>query len=55
MLPEVLDTGLFACAMPLAASVLLFGIYSVIRTESALERSARAAFVSDQSATADAQ
>ncbi len=42
MLLEVIDTGLLAWAMPLAASVLLFGIYSVVKAETNLYRNTQA-------------
>ncbi|XYK81445.1 MAG: hypothetical protein ROO70_04325 [Labrenzia sp.] len=41
MLYDVIDTGLLALVMPLAASVLLFGIYLVIKTDMNLERDER--------------
>ncbi|EEE43094.1 hypothetical protein [Roseibium alexandrii] len=41
MLYEVIDTGLLALVMPLAASVLLFGIYLVVKTDMNFERDAR--------------
>lgn len=41
MLLEVIDTGLLAWVLPLSASVLLFGIYSVIKTETRLGRHSR--------------
>lgn len=53
MLPEILDTGLLACALPLAAGVFLFGIYTVIKTESSLGRAAQSAPVLELGLTAE--